>query len=205
MREVNSKQAFLSSELQRINDKYVRPTVIGCFSASGFKFWEDDVCEVIAESDMRIAMYIDRYDESISKGAWFVKIANSCAFAYMKRENKWRNHHESMEVTTFDGETYEIVGVDCECGESSMADMRMLSEENVAIIEKALNSLGKESCRIMELKSQGYSDSEIVEALGVASGAYRTRVSRARKCLRENKEIKRLCVELFGSDYSNVA
>jgi DNA-directed RNA polymerase specialized sigma24 family protein len=57
----------------------------------------------------------------------------------------------------------------------------------------------------MELKSQGYSDSEIVEVLGVASGAYRTRVSRARKCLRENKEIKRLCVELFGSDYSNVA
>ena len=43
------------------------------------------------------------------------------------------------------------------------------------------------------------------DTLGVASGAYRTRVSRARKCLRENKEIKRLCVELFGSDYSNVA
>ena len=205
MRELNSKKAFLSSELQRINDKYVRPAVIGCFSARAFGFHEDDVREVVAESDMRIAMYIDRYDDSISKGAWFMKIANSCACAYMTRESRWRSHHESMDVTAFDGEDYEVVSVDCECGDNYLADTPMTSVENVAIIEKALKNLGEESYRIMELKSQGYTDSEIVEELGVASGACRTRISRARKRLREDREIKNLCIELFGSDYSNVA
>ena len=205
MRELNSKKAFLSSELLRINEKYVRPAVIGRFLARSFNFHDEDVREVVAESDMRIAMYIDRYDDSVSKGAWFIKIANSCASAYMKRENKWRSHHESMEVAAFDGEDYEVVSVDCECGEDYMADTNMVSGENVAIIEKALKNLGEESYRVMELKSQGYTDSEIVEELGVASGACRTRISRARKRLSENSEINSLCIELFGSDYSNVA
>ena len=110
-----------------------------------------------------------------------------------------------MEVTAFDGETYEVVDIDCECGEDYMADTPMTSVENVAIIERALKNLGEESYRVMELKSQGYTDSEIVEELGVASGACRTRISRARKRLRENSEINSLCIELFGSDYSNVA
>lgn len=205
MRELNSKKAFLSSELLRINEKYVRPAVIGCFLARSFSFHEEDVREVVADSDMRIAMYIDRYDDSISKGAWFIKIANSCAIAYINRENKWRFHHESMEVTAFDGEDYEVVSVDCECGDNYLADAPMTSVENVAIIKKALKNLGEESCRIMELKSQGYTDSEIVEELGVANGACRTRISRARKRLREDGAIKSLCVELLGCDYSNVA
>ena len=205
MRELNSKQAFLSSELQRINDKYVRPAVISCFSASGFRFHEDDVREVVAETDMRLVIYIDRYDESISKGAWFIKIANSCAYAYMKKENRWRCLHESMEFEAFDGEEFEVVSADFECGEEYMADTYVLSTENVAVIERALKGLGEENCRIMELKSLGYSDSEIVELLGVASGACRTRISRARKRLLKNREVNSLCVELLGRDYSNAA
>ena len=205
MRELSSKQSFLSSELQCINEKYVRPAVIGRFSASGFRFHEDDVQEAVAETDMRLAMYIERYDENLSKGAWFIKIANSCARDYMLRENRWRSLHESMEFQAFDGEDYETVSADFECSEDYRADTRMLSNENLTLIERALKGLGEENCRVMELKSLGYSDSEIVEQLGMASGACRTRISRARKRLREDRELNSLCVELLGRDYSKAA
>ena len=199
------KESVWSKEIKRINDAFVRPAVIACFKKCNYLYGVDDVAEVICEVNLRLAKCMDRYDESLSTGAWFSRIAHNCAFDHVKREREWCKMHCSMEVVTSDDDLYELEFSDVECAEDSRADIRLISSERVATINKALLSLGEDDAILLGYKIDGYTDKEITARLGVSDGACRTKISRARARLRQNKEIRALCSEIFGDSYANVA
>ncbi len=199
------KKTVCSKEFKRIIDAFVRPAVIACFKKCGYRYEVDDVDEVICEVNLKLTKFIDRYDENISTGAWFSKIAYNCTCDYMKREGDWKDKHRSLEFVTADDELCELEFSDIECAEDYRADMRLISAERVATINRVLLSLGEEDAKLLGYKIDGYTDKEISACLGVSDGACRTRISRVRAHLRQNKEIRLLCSEIFGDSYANVA
>ena len=48
--------------------------------------------------------------------------------------------------------------------------------------------------------SQGYTQSEIQEYLGIENGAFRTMLSRGRRQLAQSKEVRAMCTEVLGRD-----
>ena len=80
-----------------------------------------------------------------------------------------------------------------------------MSNERIELINREFGKLGDKMGRAIMLQSQGYTLSEIQKLVGMEYDALRTNMSRGRKRLLENKEIKAMYTEFFGRDYSEVA
>ena len=98
---------FKPSDYRRIV-AIARQAIITAFNERRFSFSSADIEDVSSDTLARVVKNWERYDESISESSWFSPIAYRCACAHMKREGNWRYHHTSLEVTTDDGEFYEV-------------------------------------------------------------------------------------------------
>ena len=181
-----------------------RMIAIDYFNFYGFKFTEEDIQEVISEAGLRIAMNMDKYDESLSKSSWFTTITRNCACDYMKKEGAWRARHQRFEAVDDDGECYEHEYASVDCCDSYEADAQLISNEHIAIIENELYSLGKDGATALSMKAQGYSNEDICDILGVSDGACRVIISRARRKLKNNREIQRIYSDVIGRDICEV-
>ena len=179
--------------------------IITAFNERRFSFSSADIEDVSSDTLARVVKNWERYDESISESSWFSTIAYRCACAHMKREGNWRYHHISLEVTTDDGEFYEVRQSDKEAPQGYRADDDIISTQRTAAIKSAIYSLGAEAGEAIWLQANGHSQSEIVEILGTGYGATKTRMSHGRNQLRENRSIRTLCAELFGKDSATAA
>lgn len=195
---------FTPSDYKRIV-AIARSAIIAAFNERSFPFSSDDIEDVSSETLVRVAKNWERYDESISESSWFSTIAYRCACAHMKREGNWRYHHTSLEVTTDDGELYEVKQSDREAPQGYRADDDIISAQRTATIKSAIYSLGAEAGEAIWLQANGYSLSEIVKILGTGYGATKTRMSRGRNQLKGNRSIRFMCAELFGKDSTTAA
>lgn len=182
-----------------------RYAAISTFNKNNYIHDNYDIEEVVSQTLERVTRNWDEYDETVSSSSWFYTIAKNCACSYMTLEGRWRNFHAELKFIDKDGDVYEP---ELYCEESSVsyqADYDLMSNERVAIINRELGKLGDKMGRAIMLQSQGYTLSEIQKLVGMEYGALRTNMSRGRKRLLENKEIKAMYTEFFGRDYSEVA
>ena len=183
----------------------VRYAVISTFNKNSYIHDNYDIEEVVSQTLERVTRYWNEYDETVSNSSWFYTIAKNCACSYMTSEGRWRSLHAELKFIDKNGDFYEPELSYEESSASYQADYDLMSNERVAIINRELGKLGSKMGRAIMLQSQGYTLSEIQKLVGMEYGALRTMMSRGRKRLIENKEIKAMCTEFFGRDYSEVA
>lgn len=202
---MNHKSSLSESKFfQSAYSNLFRMIAIDYFNFYGFKFTEEDIQEVVGESGLRIAMNRDKYDASLSKSSWFKTITRNCACDYMKKEGAWRERHQRFEAVDDDGEYYEHEYAAVDCCDSYEADAQLISNEYIAVIENALHSLGKDGARALGMKAQGYSNEDICDVLGVSDGACRVIISRARRKLKNSREIQCIYSDIIGRNICEV-
>lgn len=176
----------------------IRPAIVATFQTSNFSYVEYDIDEVSSQTLEKVAKNWHNYDEKFSKLAWFSTIAKNCAYTYISDQSHWKECCATINLTTKDGEFYEIDYANYSSPKSYYADAELISEERVDIITREINALKGKAKHALMLLSQGYSLSEIQSFLGVENGALRTMISRGRKQLANNKNISAICAEVLG-------
>ena len=173
------------------------PAIVSRFLQAGYKYTKADLEEVLSETYKNVAVSYDEYDETISRKAWFAKIAWNCAGHYLPKAIIRRCLFTPLVNKTTDGVVYETEYSDRESSAVYSADFNAISYENMKLIRKACDSLDEKDGEIVWLSAQGYTNSEIADRLGFTVGAIKTRKCRALKVLRNNKHIRALCKEFL--------
>ena len=173
-----------SSDLQRI-DAIACKTIIEYFKAKGFPYSTYDVEEALAGVHERLAKSWANYDPAKSKSSYFVKMAKNCACDVIRREANWRLHRVGMEMTTADGEHYELDFADRECPEKFQADFQVIINEELEMVEREIDSLGVKTALALRLDAMGYSYDEIMARLDCSYNALTSLLSRGRKLLKQ--------------------
>ena len=186
-----------AKELNSITEKYVRPTILGCFKNQPIREREFAVKEVLCDFYYKLAKNMDSYNENISKGAWFSTIAAHCAIDYLKDYTKRTKNREYFSFRDKDGDFCEVDYSNSRNSVEDNTDYRLLYSETVDVIKKAMRMLSKEDALIIELKMRGYSNDEIQEELRISEGAVRVRISRARKRLEKHIDLVKMRTELY--------
>jgi DNA-directed RNA polymerase specialized sigma24 family protein len=176
----------------------IRPAIVATFQTSNFSYVEYDIDEVSSQTLEKVAKNWHNYDEKLSKLAWFSTIAKNCAYTYISDQSHWKECCATINLTTKDGELYEMDYANYSSPKSYYADAELISEERVDIITREINALKGKTKHALMFLSQGYSLSEIQSFLGVENGALRTMISRGRKQLANNKNISAICAEVLG-------
>lgn len=176
----------------------IRPAIVATFQTSNFSYVEYDIDEVSSQTLEKVAKNWHNYDEKLSKLAWFSTIAKNCAYTYISDQSHWKECCATINLTTKDGELYEMDYANYSSLKSYYADAELISEERVDIITLEINALKGKTKHALMFLSQGYSLSEIQSFLGVENGALRTMISRGRKQLANNKNISAICAEVLG-------
>lgn len=173
-----------SSDLQRI-DAIAYKTIIEYFKAKGFPYSTYDVEEALAGVHERLAKSWANYDPERSKSSYFVRMARNCACDVIRREANWRLHRVGMQMTTTDGEVYELDFADRECPEVFQADYQVLINEEMDEVEREIDTLGFKTALALRLDAMGYSYDEIMERLDCSYNALTSLISRGRKLLKQ--------------------
>ena len=102
---MKNTRAFTQSDFKRITT-VARPVITSILKKINLS--QEDEDDVMSETLIKIVRYWDRYDESVSKDAWFKKIAANCANTYLRKSYKYIENRQSIDKITTDGESYEI-------------------------------------------------------------------------------------------------
>ena len=186
-----------AKELNSITEKYVRPTILGCFKNQPIREREFAVKEVLCDFYYKLAKNMDSYNENISKGAWFSTIAAHCAIDYLKDYTKRTKNREYFSYRDKDGDYCDIDYSEPSCSIGSSLDYQLLNDEAIDIVKRAMRMLSKEDALIIELKLKEYSNDEIQDELRISEGAVRVRISRARKRLEKHIDLVKMRTELY--------
>ena len=182
-----------------------RPAIIATFKKMGFECYCDDIKEVTSLMLEKVAKSWEKYDESKSTSSWFSVIAIRCAFTYMHSEGSWRQRRYFNDSNAKDDETFGMEGLDRFAPSSYQADYNIISSQNTEVIDKAVHRLDDNCAHAIWLQANGYSLEEIVEILNTGYGATRTKMSRGRKQLKNNRDIRTLCADILGRDFGIAA
>lgn len=175
-----------SSDLQRI-DAIACNAIIEYFKAKNYPFSTYDVEEVLSLVHERLAKSWASYDPNKSKSSFFVKIAKNCACDVIRREANWRGHRVGMQMTTSDGEVFELDFADRECPEIFQADYQVIINEELEEVDREIDTLGVKTAHALRLDAMGYSRDEIMERLGSSYNTVSFLLSNGRKRL--NKKL----------------
>lgn len=166
---------FGSKETRRIED-IIRPTLIEFFKDKNYTLTSEDLEDLMQESLIKVYMKYDKYDESISRKAWFQRIATRCALDFMNKENKRRGMYRYVQ-TNVDKDGYADSEVHRKSApESSNTDYQTLENELNEILDIGIESLGT-IAPLVRLRAQGHTYEEIQEITGRTYGTLRTQVS----------------------------
>lgn len=195
---MKNTRAFTQSDFKRITT-VARPVITSILKKINLS--QEDEDDVMSETLIKIVRYWDRYDESVSKDAWFKKIAANCANTYLRKAYKYIENRQSIDKITNDGESYEIdyqsLAVDGQqyC---TYADLSLYSKERMSYIKRAVGSLNDKERQIIEMDLHGYSAEEIQATLGISNANLRTIKSRGRAKLLQDAAIREMMKEYFG-------
>lgn len=173
-----------SSDLQRI-DALAYKTIIEYFKAKDYPYSAYDVEEALAGVHERLAKSWVKYDPAKSKSSFFVKMARNCACDVIRREANWRLHRVGMQMTTSDGEVYELDFADRECPEKFQADFQVIINEELEMVEREIDTLGYKTALALRLDAMGYTYDEIMARLDCSYNALTSLLSRGRKLLKQ--------------------
>lgn len=134
--------------------------------------------DISQEAFLKLYKNKDRYIEISKFSTWFYTIAINEAKTNYRREKK----HAAVSINDFyrdEHEDYQIKSGD------RIADEITDSEIESAIIQKAINSLGKDHREVIILRDiEGFEYEEISEILKIPTGTVRSRINRARESLK---------------------
>ncbi len=134
--------------------------------------------DISQEAFLKLYKNKDRYIEISKFSTWFYTIAINEAKTNYRREKK----HAAVSINDFyrdEHEDYQIKSGD------RIADEITDSEIESAIIQKAINSLGKDHREVIILRDiDGFEYEEISEILKIPTGTVRSRINRARESLK---------------------
>ncbi|MBO5941959.1 MAG: sigma-70 family RNA polymerase sigma factor [Bacteroidales bacterium] len=173
-----------SSDLERI-DAIACKAIIEYFKAKDFTYSSYDVEEALAGVHERLAKSWANYDPERSKSSYFVRMARNCACDVIRREANWRLHRVGMQMTTTDGEVYELDFADRECPEVFQADYQVLINEEMDEVEREIDTLGFKTALALRLDAMGYSRDEIMERLDCSYNSVSGLLFRGRKLLKQ--------------------
>ena len=173
-----------SSDLQRI-DAIACKTITEYFKAKDFPYSAYDVEEALGGVHERLAKSWANYDPTKSKSSYFVTMAKRCACDVIRREANWRLHRVGMQMTTTDGEVYELDFAERECPEKYQADFQVIINEELEEVEREIDSLGFKTALALRLDAMGYTHDEIMERLDCSYNAVASLLSRGRKLLKQ--------------------
>ena len=136
----------------------------------------EDAEELTQDALLKIRKGIFSFRGESSLKTWIFRIISNLSINRLKK-SKRRGSDVTMSM--------DASPTTAENNELSPADL-LEREDNAAIMQNAMNSLPREYARIMELRvSRELSYEEIAKELGLSIGTVKSRIARARECLRE--------------------
>ena len=147
----------------------------------------EDAEELTQDALLKIRKGIFSFRGESSLKTWIFRIISNLSINRLKKsKRRGSDVTMSMDASPTTAENNETSFADfIPSDELSPADL-LEREDNVAIMKNAMNSLPREYARIMELRvSRELSYEEIAKELGLSIGTVKSRIARARECLRE--------------------
>ena len=147
----------------------------------------EDAEELTQDALLKIRKGIFSFRGESSLKTWIFRIISNLSINRLKKsKRRGSDVTMSMDASPTTAENNETSFADfIPSDELSPADL-LEREDNAAIMQNAMNSLPREYARIMELRvSRELSYEEIAKALGLSIGTVKSRIARARECLRE--------------------
>ena len=181
---MDTKVVLRSSDLQRI-DAIACKTIIDYFKAKDFPYSAYDVEEALAGVHERLAKSWANYDPEKSKSSFLVRMAKNCACDFIRREANWRLHRVGMQMTTKDGEIFELDFADRECPENYQADFKVIINDELEQVDREIDTLGIKTALALRLDAMGYKHDEIMERLDCSYNAVTSLLNRGRRLLKQ--------------------
>lgn len=147
----------------------------------------EDAEELTQDALLKIRKGIFSFRGESSLKTWIFRIISNLSINRLKKsKRRGSDVTMSMDSSPTTAENNETSFADfIPSDELSPADL-LEREDNAAIMQNAMNSLPREYARIMELRvSRELSYEEIAKELGLSIGTVKSRIARARECLRE--------------------
>ncbi len=147
----------------------------------------EDAEELTQDALLKIRKGIFSFRGESSLKTWIFRIISNLSINRLKKsKRRGSDVTMSMDASPSTAENNETSFADfIPSDELSPADL-LEREDNAAIMKNAMNSLPREYARIMELRvSRELSYEEIAKELGLSIGTVKSRIARARECLRE--------------------
>lgn len=147
----------------------------------------EDAEELTQDALLKIRKGIFSFRGESSLKTWIFRIISNLSINRLKKsKRRGSDVTMSMDASPTTAENNETSFADFILSdELSPADL-LEREDNAAIMQNAMNSLPREYARIMELRvSRELSYEEIAKELGLSIGTVKSRIARARECLRE--------------------
>ena len=147
----------------------------------------EDAEELTQDALLKIRKGIFSFRGESSLKTWIFRIISNLSINRLKKsKRRGSDVTMSMDASPTTAENNETSFADfIPSDELSPADL-LEREDNAAIMKSAMNSLPREYARIMELRvSRELSYEEIAKELGLSIGTVKSRIARARECLRE--------------------
>ncbi len=147
----------------------------------------EDAEELTQDALLKIRKGIFSFRGESSLKTWIFRIISNLSINRLKKsKRRGADITMSMDASPTTAENGETSFADfIPSDELSPADL-LEREDNAAIMQNAMNSLPRDYARIMELRvSRELSYEEIAKELGLSIGTVKSRIARARECLRE--------------------
>ena len=179
------KEIITSADVDRIKD-LATPVIRRYHKKGSYEF-----NSIISHLLVKVYKNLNSYDEE--KGSfktWVKTIAFHCTCDYDKANRRWSEKHTGLTYEKSNGDVYELSDYFSKSFAGNRADSDLVSRENIALIDKAVMSLGERTAQALKLSAEGYSIKEIAKIMGENSeSALRARISRGRSVLAEHPDI----------------
>ena len=150
----------------------------------------EDAEELTQDTMMRIRKGIFSFRGDSSLKTWIFRIINNLSINRLKKtKRQGADVTMSMDAAIADGEEMTMSFADV-LPSSDMSPAEMMERsDNEEIISKAMKSLPKDYAQIMEMRvGRELSYEEIAHQLNLSIGTVKSRIARARECLRDKLE-----------------
>ena len=150
----------------------------------------EDAEELTQDTMMRIRKGIFSFRGDSSLKNWIFRIINNLSINRLKKtKRQGADVTMSMDAAIADGEEMTMSFADV-LPSSDMSPAEMMERsDNEEIISKAMKSLPKDYAQIMEMRvGRELSYEEIAQQLNLSIGTVKSRIARARECLRDKLE-----------------
>lgn len=141
---------------------------------------QEDTYDLAQETFIKAYTRLGQFNEESKFSTWLYRIATNTALDELRR----RKGKETFSIDqTIDGKDNEIIPQHVD--ETENVEGELIDKEQVKIIEQGLTELNPDHRAVLTLRDmQGLSYGEIAKILGITLGTVKSRISRARREMR---------------------